>query len=319
MVRVGESSHAVCRDWAHTHNVESTVHPSTALRPANVGCTLEAPSADNLPLTVLEPRRARLLPDLGELWRHRELVGFLAWRDLKVRYRQTLLGAAWAIVQPLGTMIVFSLFFGRLARMPSDGMPYPLFALAALVPWTFFANALQAASGSLVAHQSLLTKVYFPRAAVPLAPILSGLVDLLCALMLVAVVMAWEGVVPTARVAWLVPFSLVAATAAFGAGLFLSALNVAYRDVRYVLPFLVQVWLFATPVAYPVSLLAQHWQYVYAINPMVGVVEGFRWALMRGGAPPVTLLVVSAASAVLMLVMGGVYFGRRERRFADIV
>jgi lipopolysaccharide transport system permease protein len=255
---------------------------------------------------------------LGELWEYRELLYFLVWRDIKVRYKQTLLGAGWAVLQPVATMIVFSLFFGRLAQMSSDGIPYSLFALSALVPWTFFANGLTQASTSIVTNQHLVTKVYVPRLAIPIATVLAGLLDLAIAGLVLAAVMLHQGRVPGVSALWVLPLSLLAVAAALGAGLWLAALNVRYRDVKYVVPFLAQIWLFVTPVAYPTSLVPERWRTLYALNPMVGVIEGYRWALF-GGAAPTSVLLSSIAGALLMLVTGAMFFRRVERSFADIV
>jgi lipopolysaccharide transport system permease protein len=256
---------------------------------------------------------------LRELWEFRELLYFLIWRDVKVRYKQTALGAAWAVLQPLLTMLVFSLFFGRLAKMPSDGVPYPIFAFAALVPWTFFANGLTQGANSLVGSANLIKKVYFPRLAVPAATTLAGLVDLTIAFGVLLVLMAYYGIAPTANIVWLPAFVLLALATAFGVSFWLSALNVQYRDVRYVVPFLTQFWLFATPIAYPSSLLHEPWRTVYGLNPMVGVVEGVRWALLGANGAPGASIVVSIAAAIALLVSGAWYFRRMERRFADVV
>ena len=256
---------------------------------------------------------------LGDLWEYRELVYFLTWRDIKVRYKQTVLGAAWAILQPVLTMLVFSLFFGRLARMPSEGVPYPIFTFAALVPWSFFANGLTQSSNSLVGSANLITKVYFPRLIVPVATVLSGVIDFLLAFLVLVVMMGYYRITPPATVVWLPLFLLLAVMASLGTGLWLSAMNVQFRDVRYTVPFLTQFWLFATPIAYPSSLLHQPWRTIFGINPMVGAVEGFRWALFGHAAPPVTVVAVSFVSATLVLVTGALYFRRMERTFADIV
>lgn len=256
---------------------------------------------------------------LRDLWEYRELVYFLTWRDIKVRYKQTVLGAAWAILQPLLTMLVFSLFFGRLARMPSDGVPYPLFALAALVPWTFFSNGLTQSSNSLVGNANLITKVYFPRLIVPVATILSGVIDFVLAFVLLVVVMFAYAITPSASIVWLPLFFLLAVVASLGTGLWLSAMNVQFRDVRYAVPFLTQLWLLATPIAYPSSLLHEPWRTVFAINPMVGVVEGFRWALFGRTPAPVAIVAVSFATSIVVLTSGALYFRRMERTFADIV
>jgi lipopolysaccharide transport system permease protein len=272
-----------------------------------------------VPVVVIEPRTGWSLPDLRELWEYRELLYFLVWRDVKVRYKQTALGASWAVIQPFFTMVVFSLFFGRLAGVPSDGLPYPIFAFAALVPWTFFANGLSQSSSSLVASQNLLKKVYFPRLAIPTATVLAGGVDFVIAFGVLLGMMAFYGIVPTAAVVWLPALLLLALVTALGVGLWFAALNVQYRDVAYVVPFTVQLWLFATPIAYPSSLLPEPWRTLYGLNPMAGVVEGFRWALLGTGTPPGPMLAVSAVAAVAILIGGALYFRRMERGFADRV
>jgi lipopolysaccharide transport system permease protein len=256
---------------------------------------------------------------LRELWAYRELLYFLAWRDIKVRYKQTALGAAWAVLQPLLGMLVFSVVFGRLARLPSDGVPYPLFAYCALVPWTYFANALAHASSSLVDHGRLLTKVYFPRLLLPAASVTGGLLDLGVNFLVLLGLLAYYRIAPTAALLALPLFVLLAATTALGAALWLSALNVRYRDVKYVVPFLVQFWLFATPVAYSSSLVPDRWRPLYALNPMAGVVDGVRWALL--GTPSVTgvTLAVSLAATAVLFLGGLVWFRRMERTFADVV
>jgi lipopolysaccharide transport system permease protein len=256
---------------------------------------------------------------LAELWAFRELLYFLVWRDIKVRYKQTALGAAWAIIQPLLTMVVFSLFFGKLASMPSDGVPYPIFSFTALVPWTFFATGLTLSSQSLVGSSNLIKKVYFPRLSIPIATVLSGIVDFLLALAVLLCMMPYFERVPTWNVVWLPLFVLLALCTSLGVGLWLSALNVQYRDVRYVVPFLTQLWLFATPIAYPSSLLHEPWRTVYGLNPMAGVVEGFRWALLGTPGLPVPLVLMSTGTALLLLVSGLFYFRRMERTFADTV
>lgn len=261
----------------------------------------------------------RLTLDLGELWEHRELLPFFVWRDLKVRYAQTVLGVAWTVVQPLLAMVVFSVFLGRLAGVPSDGVPYPVFSLAGLVPWTFFAAGVGRAAGSLVSNQGLLTKVYFPRMALPIAAVLAGLLDLAIAVAVLLGMLLVFGMVPPAKAFYIVPLAGLALVAALGTGLWLAALNVKYRDVQQMLPFLLQLWLFATPVVYPSSLLAESWRPFYALNPMVGVVEGFRWALLDTQSAPVTMVTVSTAVAVTVLVAGAYFFRRTEHSFADIV
>jgi lipopolysaccharide transport system permease protein len=271
------------------------------------------------PVTVVRPTRGWAPVDLGELWRYRELLYFLVWRDVKIRYKQTLFGVLWAILQPLAAMGLFSLFFGRLAGMPSDGVPYPLFSFAALVPWTFFSGGLTQSANSLVGSQNLITKVYFPRLAIPAAAVLGGLVDLALGLLMLLGLMAWYGVAPGARAFWLPLFLLLALATSLGAGLWLSALNVQFRDVRYAVPFLAQLWLFATPIAYPSSLLSRPWRTIYGLNPMVGVVEGFRWALLGTGTRPGPMLAASSFAALALLASGALWFRRMERTFADVV
>jgi lipopolysaccharide transport system permease protein len=276
-------------------------------------------SASALPVTVLRPSRGWVSLGLRELWEYRELLYFLVWRDVKVRYKQTLLGAAWAILQPVATMVVFSLFFGRLAKVPSDGVPYPVFSLAGLVPWTFFSQGLVQSANSLVGSQNLLTKVYFPRLAIPAATVLSGVVDLALAFLVLLGILLFYGIVPSLRALWLGPLLLLAFATALGVGLWLSALHVKYRDVRYVVPFLAQLWLFATPIAYPSSLLSEPWRTLYGLNPMAGVVEGFRWALLGTDTAPGPLLAASAVASLALLASGAFYFRRMERTFADLV
>ncbi len=256
---------------------------------------------------------------LRELWEYRELLYFLTWRDIKVRYKQTALGAAWAIIQPFFTMVVFSLFFGRLAKIPSDGIPYPIFSFAALVPWTFFANGLGQSANSLVGNANLIKKIYFPRLAVPIATILSGVVDFVLAFVVLLGMMLYYGIVPTVNAIWLPLLLLLALITSLGVGLWLSALNVEFRDVRYVVPFLTQIWMFATPIAYPSSLLGEPWRTLYALNPMVGVVEGFRWALLGSNEAPGPIVLASALAALAILVSGAFYFRRMEKSFADMV
>jgi lipopolysaccharide transport system permease protein len=270
-------------------------------------------------VTRIEPTRRWRGFGLGELWAYRELLAFLTWRDIAVRYKQTFLGAAWAVLQPTATMVVFSLFFGRLADVPSDGLPYPIFAYAALLPWTFFASGLAQSSQSLVSSSNLISKVYFPRLAVPIASVLGGGVDFLIAFCILIVMMVAYGIVPTVAVLFLPLLILLALVASLGVGLWLSALNVRYRDVQYVVPFLVQLWLFATPVAYSSSLLEQPWRTLYGVNPMVGVVDGFRWALLDTARPALGPLAVSVVAAVALLIGGTAYFRRTERVFADVV
>src|SRR5438034_1325797 len=271
------------------------------------------------PALVIRPSRGFLRLNLRDVWAYRELLYFLIWRDIKVRYKQTALGAAWAIIQPVMTMVVFSLFFGKLAKVPSDGVPYPIFSFTALVPWTFFANGLTQSSNSLVGSANLITKVYFPRLTIPIASVLSGIVDFVLAFVVLLAMMLYYGIVPTVNVLWLPLFLLLALIASLGVGLWLSALNVEYRDVRYVVPFLTQFWMFATPIAYPSSMLPEPWRTVYGLNPMVGVVEGFRWALLGGKSAPGPIIAFSSLAAVVILISGAFYFRRMEKTFADVV
>jgi lipopolysaccharide transport system permease protein len=267
---------------------------------------------------IIEPSRGWVSLQLRQVWEFRELLYFLVWRDIKVRYKQTILGAAWAILQPVFTMIVFSVFFGRLARMPSDGVPYPIFSFAALVPWGFFSNGLVAAANSLVGNANLIKKVYFPRLIVPISAVLSGAVDFLLALVVLLGMMVYYHVWPTIHIVFLPLFSLLAFIASLGVGLWLSAMNVQFRDVRHTVSFLVQAWLFATPIAYPSSLLPEPWRSLYGLNPMAGVVEGFRWALL-GTPAPGAIIWVSTVASMAVLVSGAFYFRRMERIFADTV
>ena len=272
-----------------------------------------------LPKIIIRPSKGWVPLKLKELWEYRELLYFLIWRDIKVRYKQTVLGAAWAIIQPLFTMIVFSIFFGRLAKIPSDGLPYPIFAYCALLPWQLFAHALTESGNSLVASQNLITKVYFPRLVIPISAVLAGLVDFVIAFVVLLGMMFYYGIVPTAATLTLPLFILLAIATALAVGLWLSALNVQYRDVRYTIPFLTQFWLFSTPIAYPSSLVPEQWRPLYGLNPMAGVVEGFRWALLGTANPPGPMLAVSVAVVVALLVGGLYYFRRMEKTFADVV
>jgi lipopolysaccharide transport system permease protein len=271
------------------------------------------------PVMVIEGEASSLVRDVREVWRYRELLSFLAWRDLKVRYKQTVLGAAWAVLQPVLTMVVFSIVFGHLAKIPSDGVPYPVFVYAALLPWSLFAHALTESSQSLVANRNLITKVYFPRLVIPIAPLFVGLVDFAIAAVVLAGMMAWYGIVPGVAILCVPAFVLFGLLTALAVGIGLAALNVQYRDVRYVVPFLTQLWFFATPVAYPSALLPEPWRTVSGLNPMAGVVEGFRWAVLDGPGLPGPLLVVSVISVLALLLAGLRYFSRMERAFADVI
>ena len=268
---------------------------------------------------VIRPSRGWTDIGLQELAAHWELAYYLTWREVKVRYKQTGLGVAWAVLQPVLTMLIFSLFFGRLAKMPSDGVPYSVFALTGLVPWMFFANGLSQASNSLVVSASLVTKVYFPRLILPVAAVLSGIVDLCLGFLVLLGFMIYRGVWPTWNALWLPVFALLGLVTALGTGLWLSALNVKYRDVRYTIPFLTQFWMFATPIVYPSSLLSEPWRTVYGLNPMVGVIEGFRWALLGTKTDPGPMILASCVAALLIVAGGAVFFRRQEDTFADIV
>jgi lipopolysaccharide transport system permease protein len=280
-----------------------------------------APSERPRPQTRVlrvEPTRGFQWLRLRELWEYRELLYFLSWRDIKVRYKQAVLGAGWAIVQPLLTMVVLSLVFGRLAGIPSEGVPYPILSFAALVPWTFFSTSITQASNSMLASVDLVRKVYFPRIMIPVAAILPGLLDLAIAFLVLVAMMLFYGIAPTVRVVWVPLFVLLAFASAAGVGLWLSALSARYRDVRFVVPFLTQLGLFATPIAYPSSLVQEPLRTLLGLNPMSGVVEGFRWALL-GTEPSPGLIGVSIGAALVLLLSGLVYFGRMERTFADVI
>jgi lipopolysaccharide transport system permease protein len=270
-------------------------------------------------VTIIEPPHGWLQWDLAEIAASRELLYFLVWRDIKVRYKQTVIGAGWAIIQPLMTMLVFSLFFGRLAKIPSGGLPYPIFFFCALLPWTYFANALTGATGSMVENQRLITKVYFPRVLLPMSSVISGLVDFAIAFVLLVGMALYYRTIPGVEVLLVPVFLLLAMATAFGAGLWLAALNALYRDVRYVVPFLVQFWMFASPVAYPSSLVPERWRWVYGLNPMAGVIEGFRWAITGKNPPNAALLAVSGAAVLVVLLGGMFYFRRVESTIADVV
>ena len=281
--------------------------------------TVDRPAQGALHRIRIQPSSGWGSLNLDELWAHRELVYFLTWRDVKVRYKQTALGAIWAIIQPIMTMAVFALFFGRLAKVPSDGVPYPLFAFTALVPWMFFSNGLTQASNSLVHNANLLTKVYFPRLAIPISTVMAGALDFVLSFVVLVAFVAYYGITPTANVVWLPLFALLALVTSLGVGLWAAAINVQFRDVRYTIPFLTQFWMFGTPVAYPSSLLPEPWRTVFGINPMVGVVEGFRWSLVGAKTAPGPIIALSSLVAVALLVSGAYYFRRMERTFADIV
>jgi lipopolysaccharide transport system permease protein len=275
----------------------------------------------SVPLTVIQPTKGGILPRLAAVWAYRELLYFFVWRDIKVRYKQTLLGVAWAILQPLLAMVVFTVFFGRLAGIDQEtgGVPYPVFAYAALLPWTYFANSLSECASSLVGAQHLVTRIYFPRLLLPLSGTLSGLVDLAIAFVVLIGMILWYGIELTWGLAFLPVFVMLAMMTALGVGLWLAALNVKYRDVQYTLPFLTQLWLFITPVAYPVSIVPESVRWLYGLNPMVGVVEGFRWALTGTTTPEWGAIAASGVVMTALMISGMTYFSRAERTFADVV
>jgi lipopolysaccharide transport system permease protein len=270
-------------------------------------------------LLLIQPPSGWVHLNLIELWNYRELLYFLTWRDIKVRYKQTVLGAAWAVIQPLGMMLVFTIFFGRLAKIPSDDLPYPIFVYTALLPWQLFSRALTDASTSLVVNERLITKVYFPRVLIPMSAVLSSFVDFAIAFVLLLGMMVFYGIVPTGAALTLPLFVLLSLMTALGVGFWLSALNAQYRDVRYTLPFLTQFWLFATPVVYPASMVPEGWRLLYGLNPMSGVIEGFRWALLGKGGNPDAMLAVSAVAVMVIFIGGLYYFCRVEETLADVV
>lgn len=287
--------------------------------------TNSAAHSPDMPAVLIEPTRGWISLRLGDVWEYRELLYFLVWRDVKVRYKQTVLGAAWAILQPTLTMVVFTIFFGNLAGVGSDGLPYPIFSYAALLPWTFFAQGLSQSSDSLVGSANLVRKVYFPRLVIPAASVLAGVVDFAIAFVVLFALMAYYRIWPSAAVAFLPLLLLLAFATALGVGMWLAALNVQYRDVKYVVPFFIQLWLFVTPVIYPASRVTTKLAqlgiptWVYGLNPMVGVVEGFRWSLLGVGTRPGPVILASAAVTTALLVSGAFYFRRMERTFADVV
>lgn len=268
---------------------------------------------------VIEATRGLASLDLPGIWQYRELLYFLMWREIKVRYKQTAIGAAWAILQPLITMLIFAVIFGYFARIPSDDVPYPLFAYAGLLPWTYFAQAVERSGNSMIENARLITKVYFPRLIVPMASVGTPLVDTALAFVMLVGLMAFYRVYPTARILLLPLFMLLAVLTALAVSLWLSALNVKYRDVRYAIPFLLQIWLYASPVVYSLRIIPTQWRPLFSLNPMAGVIDGFRWALLGQGGPDVPSIVVSAGMMVVLLLGGLIYFKRMERTFADIV
>jgi lipopolysaccharide transport system permease protein len=271
------------------------------------------------PTSVIEARQRLLDLDLGSVWQRRELLYFLVWRDVKVRYKQTAIGAAWAVLSPLLTVLIFAVVFGRLARIPSDGLPYVVFAFAGFLPWTYFAQALGRASGSLVDRAQLITKIYFPRMMIPLAAVATPAVDFSLSLITLFGLMAWYGVPPGVSLLGLPAYLLLAGTIAFALSLWLAPINVRYRDVGHTIPFLIQAWMYASPIVYPLSLVPEPWRVVYSLNPMVGVIEGFRWCLVGADKLNVTAVLMSLAVTLPLLLGGLVFFRRMERAFADVI
>lgn len=271
------------------------------------------------PTVVIEPKRSLLDLDLWSIWEYRELLYFLVWRDVKVRYKQTVVGAGWVILQPLLTMMIFTVIFSYLAKIPSDGLPYPIFAYTALLPWNYFSQALSRGGGGLVGSANLISKVYFPRLIIPLASVATPLVDFGLSLVILLGLMVWYGITPTWGVLALPLFLLLAFMTALAVGLFLSAMNVKYRDVGYIIPFLTQFWMYASPVIYPVSLIPEQWRLLYSLNPMAGVIEGFRWAFLGRTAPDFRVMFVSIIVVAALLFSGIVYFKHMERTFADVI
>jgi len=280
---------------------------------------LSVEDAGKTSVVVIQPTKGLFHLDLNAIWHYQELLYFLIWRDIKVRYKQTVIGAGWAICQPLMTMVIFTVVFGNFAKIPSDGLPYPIFAYTALLPWNYFAQAISHSGISLVGNANLISKVYFPRLIIPLSAAVAPLVDFVVAFVVLLGMMAWYGIVPTWHVVTLPLFLLIALVAALAVGLWLSALNVKYRDVGYTIPFLIQFWMYASPVAYPVSLVPEKWRLLYSLNPMAGVIEGFRWALLKQESPDLGVMLISAVMIMTLLLGGIVYFGRMEQTFADIV
>jgi lipopolysaccharide transport system permease protein len=266
----------------------------------------------------IEPPKRWVPINFREIWQYRELLYFFTWRDIKVRYKQTALGFAWAIIQPLFMMVIFTLFFGNIAKIPSDGIPYPIFSYAALLPWTLFSEGLTRSSTGIVLNANILTKVYFPRLIMPISSVLSPFVDFCIAFVILILMMIYYGITPTITILFLPLFILLALFTSFGVGLWLSALNVKYRDFQYTIPFLIQIWLFASPVVYPSSMLPQQFQILYGLNPMAGVIEGFRWALL-GTNPPSYMILVSLVIVALIVITGLFYFRRMEQYFADVI
>lgn len=299
---------------------ETVIHPSPPAISNSPSAISDPPSAaPDLPILDIYPSRGWIRLNLRDLWEYRELIFFLTWRDIQVRYKQTVLGVAWAVIQPVVAMVIFSLVFGGLANLPSDGVPYPVFTFTALLPWTLFSGALQRSTTSLVSSANLISKVYFPRLIIPISATLSPLVDFAVSFVVLIVLMLFYQIVPTPAIVTLPFFILLALAAALGVGLWFSALNVRYRDVGYVIPFLIQVWLYASPVAYSTSLVPEQYLWLYGLNPMAGVIAGFRWALLGQSEGIAPLVVSSIVVTTVLLISGLYYFRRMEKTFADVV
>ncbi|MBA4419986.1 MAG: phosphate ABC transporter permease [Anaerolinea sp.] len=271
-------------------------------------------------ITMIKPSRGWVALNLKDLWKYRELVYFLIWRDIKVRYKQAALGVAWAIIQPILTMVIFSVVFGKFGKLPTDNsIPYPLFTFAALLPWQLFANALQRSGTSLVGSAHLITKIYFPRLIIPISAVVGGLVDFAISFVVLIGMIFYFKVYPTWNMLWIIPFTLLTLITALAVGLWLSAMNVRYRDVQQMIPFLIQAWMFASPVAYSARMITDRtWQLIYGLNPLAGIIQGFRWSLL-GGTPPGELMWISSTVMVILFISGLYYFRRMEKTFADTV
>jgi lipopolysaccharide transport system permease protein len=307
-----------------TRDIETSLDPTESAHKLSLGEKSAFGPGSAMPeeapgeLVIIRPRGVFSI-DIRELWAYRELLVFLTWRDLKIRYKQTLLGVSWAIIQPVLAMVVFSVIFGHFARIPSDNLPYPLFAYAGLLPWTYFASCLAGASASVVGNANLVTKVYFPRLLIPLSAVIGPIVAFLLSFLVLLGMMGWYSIWPGWYVIALPGFLLLSLTTALGVGLWLATLNVRYRDIPFAVPFLTQIWMYASPVVYPVSLIPAKWQWVLALNPMAGVIEGFRWALLGQSAPSLSVIGTSAGTSIVLLLTGVAYFRKGERSFADLI
>ena len=269
--------------------------------------------------TVIEPPGSWLSINFKELWAYRELLFILAWRDVSILYKQSIVGIGWVIIQPVMTMLIFTIIFGKFAKLPSDGLPYPIFTYCALLPWNYFARSLSGSSNSLVGSSHLITKVYFPRLIIPLSKVFSGLVDFCIAFIILIAMMIWYQISPTSGILLLPLFMLIAMITSLAVGLWLTALNVKYRDIQFIVPFLAQFWMYASPVAYSTGIVPQKWQLIYALNPMVGVIEGFRWALLGKGSPNSEMILLSSGIVLIIFISGLYYFKKMEQSFADVI